>query len=101
MPRRTKQQRFENYNYKKQFFQLGRLEGFKKLYGYKEINKKKAEWFRLLNYLKFFPESINRQYQELTFLLEKESKNMTVHLRKLWRLLIMWPILQMEICSMP
>ena len=25
MPRRTKQQRFENYNYKKQFFQLGRL----------------------------------------------------------------------------
>ena len=49
-------------------------EGFKKLYGYIEKNKKVSEWFRLLDYMKFFPEAINRQYQDLTFLLEKESK---------------------------
>ena len=49
-------------------------EGFKKLYGYIEKNKKVSEWFRLLDYMKFFPEVINRQYQDLTFLLEKESK---------------------------
>ena len=49
-------------------------EGFKKLYGYIEKNKKDAEWFRLLGYMKFFPEVINRQYQDLTFQLEKQSK---------------------------
>ena len=49
-------------------------EGFKKLYGYIEKNKKESEWFRLLDYIKFFPEAINHQYQDLTFLLEKESK---------------------------
>lgn len=49
-------------------------EGFKKLYGYIEKNKKEAEWFRLLDYMKYFPEDINRQYQDLTFQLEKQSK---------------------------
>ena len=50
-------------------------EGFKKLYGYIEKNKKSAEWFRLLDYMKFFPEIINRQYQDLTFQLENLSKS--------------------------
>ena len=49
-------------------------EGFKKLYGYKEVNKKKSEWFRLLDLMKFFPEIINRQYQDLTYQLENQSK---------------------------
>jgi len=49
-------------------------EGFKSLYGHKEENKKKSEWFRLLEYIGHFPEVINRQYQELTFLLERQSK---------------------------
>ena len=49
-------------------------EGFKKLYGYKEVNKKKSEWFRLLEYMKFFPENINLQYQDLTYQLEQQSK---------------------------
>ena len=48
-------------------------EGFKKLYGYNESNKKRAEWFRLLDYMKCFSEDINHQYQELTYLLEKQS----------------------------
>lgn len=49
-------------------------EGFKKLYGYKEVNKKKSEWFRLLDYMKYFPEDLNLQYQDLTFQLENQSK---------------------------
>ena len=49
-------------------------EGFKRLYGYNETNKNKAEWFRLQGYLQFFPEIIKRQYQELTDQLEKQSK---------------------------
>lgn len=49
-------------------------EGFKKLYGYIEKNKKESEWFRLLDYMKYFPENINLQYQDLTFQLEKQSK---------------------------
>lgn len=49
-------------------------EGFKKLYGYVEKNKKTSEWSRLLNCMHFFPEDINLQYQELTALLEKQSK---------------------------
>lgn len=49
-------------------------EGFKKLYGYKEVNKKKTEWFRLLDLMKFFPEIINRQYQDLTYQLENQSR---------------------------
>ena len=49
-------------------------EGFKKLYGYIEKNKKESEWFRLLDCMKFFPEIINRQYQDLTFQMEQHSK---------------------------
>ena len=49
-------------------------EGFKKLYGYNEVNKKKAEWFKLLDLMKFFPEIINHQYRDLTYLLENQSK---------------------------
>lgn len=49
-------------------------EGFKKLYGYNESNKNNSEWYRLLEFMKFFPEVINRQYQDLTYQLEKQSK---------------------------
>ena len=49
-------------------------EGFKKLYGYNKVNNNRSEWFRLQEYMRFFPESINSQYQNLTSLLEKQSK---------------------------
>jgi hypothetical protein len=49
-------------------------EGFKKLYGYNETNKNKSEWNRLLDYMRFFPESMNRQYQDLTYQLEELSR---------------------------
>ena len=49
-------------------------EGFKKLYGYIAKNKKVSEWFRLQEYMTFFPEVVKQQYQDLTSLLEKESK---------------------------
>lgn len=49
-------------------------EGLKKLYGYIEKNKKESEWKRLSEYMKYFPETINRQYQDLTSLLEEQSK---------------------------
>lgn len=45
-------------------------EGFKRLYGFDEKTHKKSEWDRLLPIMGHFPESINRQYQELTFHLE-------------------------------
>lgn len=48
-------------------------EGFKKLYGFNEKSHKKSEWDRLLPIMKYFPEVINRQYQELTYLLENQS----------------------------
>jgi hypothetical protein len=50
-------------------------EGFKRLYGFDEKTHKKSEWDRLLPLLKYFPEKINLQYQELTFHLEKWSKS--------------------------
>ena len=50
-------------------------EGFKQLYGYEEKTKNKSKWFRLLTLMKHFPEVINRQYQEVTYLLEKHSKS--------------------------
>lgn len=50
-------------------------EGFKRLYGFDEKTHKKSEWDRLLPLMKHFPESINRQYQELTYLLEKHAKS--------------------------
>ena len=49
-------------------------EGFKKLYGFKIKSHKKSEWGRLLSIMKYFPEVINLQYQELTHLLEKQSQ---------------------------
>lgn len=50
-------------------------EGFKRLYGFDEKTYKKSEWDRLLPIIGHFPEKINRQYQELTFHLEKHSKS--------------------------
>ena len=50
-------------------------EGFKRLYGFDEKTHKKSEWDRLLPLMKHFPESINRQYQELTYLLEKHANS--------------------------
>ena len=48
-------------------------EGFKKLYGFNDKSHKNSEWNRLLSIMKYFPEVINRQYQDLTYLLEKQS----------------------------
>lgn len=50
-------------------------EGFKRLYGFDEKTHKKSEWDRLLPIMGHFPESINRQYQELTFHLEKHAQS--------------------------
>lgn len=49
-------------------------EGFKKLYGFNEKSNKKSEWNKLMPLMKYFPEAINRQYKELTDLLEKQSQ---------------------------
>ncbi|MBO7603355.1 MAG: hypothetical protein J6S97_02955 [Bacteroidales bacterium] len=49
-------------------------EGFKRLYGFDDKTYKKSEWDRLLPLMGHFPEVINRQYQELTFHLEKLAK---------------------------
>lgn len=46
-------------------------EGFKKLYGFNEKSHKKSEWDKLQSIMKYFPEVINRQYQELTYLIKK------------------------------
>lgn len=50
-------------------------EGFKKLYGFNENGHKKSEWDKLRPLMKYFPEVINHQYQELTGLLEKHSQS--------------------------
>lgn len=50
-------------------------EGFKRLYGFDKKTQEKSEWDRLLPLLKYFPEVINQQYQELTFHLEKHAKS--------------------------
>ena len=49
-------------------------EGFKKLYGFNRKNKKQTEWERLQQLMKFFPHEINRQFRELTELLDELSK---------------------------
>lgn len=49
-------------------------EGFKKLYGFDKKTYPKSVWDRLLTLMKYFPEEINLQYQELTYHLEKQSK---------------------------
>lgn len=48
-------------------------EGFKKLYGFKE--GKQSKWNDIGTIMKYFPEEIHRQYQELTSLLEKHSRS--------------------------
>ena len=50
-------------------------EGFKQLYGFDKSTHKKSKWDSLLQHLKHFPETINHQYQELAFLLEKHAKS--------------------------
>lgn len=50
-------------------------EGFKKLYGFEKTTHKKSMWDSLLPVLNHFPEEINLQYQELTFLLEKHANS--------------------------
>ena len=55
-------------------------EGFKKLYGFNEQSHKKSEWNKLLPIMKYFPEVIKRQYQDLTYLLEGQS-----HISSWWK----------------
>lgn len=50
-------------------------EGFKRLYGFNENTHKKSEWDRLWPLMGHFPEIINRQFQELTYHLEKHAKS--------------------------
>ena len=50
-------------------------EGFKQLYGFEKKTHKESEWDRLLPLMKYFPENINQQYRDLTFLLERHSKS--------------------------
>lgn len=50
-------------------------EGFKKLYGFDEKTYKNSAWDRLLPLMDRFPEEINRQYQDLTFHLERHAKS--------------------------
>lgn len=55
-------------------------EGFKKLYGFNDQSHKKSEWNKLLPIMKYFPEVINRQYKDLTNLLENQS-----HISSWWK----------------
>lgn len=48
-------------------------EGFKKIYGFK--GGKDSKWDELSRILKYFPEKIKKQYQELSSLLEEHSKS--------------------------
>lgn len=48
-------------------------EGFKKLYGFNE--GKHSKWNDIGTIVKFFPEEIHRQYQELSTLLDAHSKS--------------------------
>lgn len=50
-------------------------EGFKKLYGFEDKSHKKSEWYRLDGIMKYFPDNMISQYQELSSLLEKHSKS--------------------------
>ena len=50
-------------------------EGFKRLYGFEEKTYKKSEWQKLLSLMKYFPEEINHQFQDLTSLLQKQSES--------------------------
>ena len=64
--------------YEKQFMR-GKLrvllnEGFKRLYGFDEKTYPNSAWDKLLPLMKYYSEDINRQYQTLTALLEKQAK---------------------------
>ena len=50
-------------------------EGFKRLYGFGKGTYEKSEWNRLLPLMGHFPETVNLQYQELTFLLERHARS--------------------------
>jgi len=52
-------------------------EGFKRLYGFQENKRKDTEWYKLKPILNHFPEEIRRQYQELTQLINNQSKEST------------------------
>lgn len=64
-----------NKDYDKRFLR-GKMkiilnEGFKRLYGFKE--GKDSKWDELGSILKYFPEEIKKQYQELSSLLKEQS----------------------------
>ncbi|MBQ3897723.1 MAG: hypothetical protein II742_04425 [Clostridia bacterium] len=48
-------------------------EGFKRLYGFTKEKQKTSEWGRLSQLMQYFPETINNQYQELTFRIERHA----------------------------
>lgn len=50
-------------------------EGFKRLYGFDNKTHKQSEWDKLLPLMRYMPENINHQYQELTYHLEKHAKS--------------------------
>lgn len=65
--------------YERQFMR-GKLmvilnEGFKRLYGFDKKTYEKSEWNKLLPLMGSFPEIINRQYQDITFLLQRHSES--------------------------
>lgn len=49
-------------------------EGFKKLFGFTQTNKKQSEWARLKPLVEYFPEKIKQDYDLLDKLLEKRSR---------------------------
>ena len=49
-------------------------EGFKKLYGFEKNTKKNSEWAKLQPIIEYFPERVQRQYAQLTGLLEEQSQ---------------------------
>lgn len=64
-------------------------EGFKRLYGFEPKTRKKSEWSRLEPLMKYFPDEIKRQYEELSKRLEnhaqpsdwwRDERNLETHL---------------------
>ncbi len=51
-------------------------EGFKRLYGFGTNKmKQQAEWMKLQPFMKYFPETIQNQYKEMTDLMDKHAKS--------------------------
>lgn len=50
-------------------------EGFKKLYGFNDETKKKSEWIKLSEIVECLPQSLQFEYQKITYLLDKHSKS--------------------------